>query len=86
MILQSIVIPVRYQNNFPKFECNVIDLCTTSGQLIKNCLEFPFNTVRPHYEDRGPWERGNYLVISGDVSQRVMLIISHKSRSNVADL
>ena len=29
MIFQSIVIPVRYQNKFPKFECNMIDLCTT---------------------------------------------------------
>ena len=37
MIFPSIVIPVRYQNKFPKFECNVIDLCrpTTYGQLIK---------------------------------------------------
>ena len=35
MIFQNIVIPVHYQNKFPKFECNVIDLCTTSGQLIK---------------------------------------------------
>ena len=29
MIFQSIVIPVRYQNKFPKFECNMIDLRTT---------------------------------------------------------
>ena len=29
MIFQSIVIPVRYQNKSPNFECNVIDLCTT---------------------------------------------------------
>ena len=29
MIFKSIVIPVRYHNKFPKFVCNVIDLCTT---------------------------------------------------------
>ena len=35
MIFQSIVIPVRYHNKFLKFVRNMIDLCTTEGQMIK---------------------------------------------------
>ena len=42
MSFQSIVIPVRYHNKFPKFVCNVIDLCTTLGQIIKIVWILPF--------------------------------------------
>ena len=41
MSFQSIVIPVRYHNKFSKFVCNVIDLCTTYGQIIKFVWSFP---------------------------------------------
>ena len=41
MIFQSIVIPVLYHNKFLKFVCNVIDLCTTQGQIIKIVWSFP---------------------------------------------
>ena len=43
MSFQSIVIPVRYHNKFPKFVCNVIDLCVppNKGQIIKIVWSFP---------------------------------------------
>ena len=42
MIFQSIVIPVLYYNKFLKFVCNVIDLCTTLGKIIKKIVwSFP---------------------------------------------
>ena len=51
-IFQSIVIPVRYHNKFPKFVCNVIDLCTHLMSNYKNRLEFPFKL--PHFFSRPP--------------------------------
>ena len=44
MSFQSIVIHVHYHNKFPKFVCNVIDLCTTSGHIIKIIWSFPLKT------------------------------------------
>ena len=39
--VSKVVIPVRYHNKFPKFVCNVIDLCTIYGQIIKIVWSFP---------------------------------------------
>ena len=45
MIFQSIAILVHYHNKLPKFVCNVIDLCTTKGQIIKIVWSFPLNNL-----------------------------------------
>ena len=45
MMFKSIVIPVHYHNKFPKFVCNVIDLCTTQGQIIKIVWRFPLKLI-----------------------------------------
>ena len=51
MIFQSIVIPVRYHNTFPKFVWKVIDLCTTYIRSnYKNRPEFPFNNIVHNYQ------------------------------------
>ena len=43
MIFQSIAIHDSYHNKFPKFVCNVIDLCNTVIRSNdKNRPEFPF--------------------------------------------
>ena len=57
-IFQSTVIPVCYHIKFPKFVCNVIDLCTTyKGQIIKIVWSSPLKPMM-----RNTWSHQKKLI------------------------